>query len=93
MTGTFVSFILGFLLSTSFACVFHLLVGGPAGRILLYVIMSNLGFLAGHFLGRGMGITLMKLGPLYLLPATLGAVAFLIFAKWLWPDFPHPSDE
>ncbi len=92
MSGTIVSFILGFLLSTAFACVFHLLVGGPAGRILLYIIMANVGFLAGHFIGRGLGVSLMKLGPLYLLTATAGSVAFLLFAKWLWPDYSESAE-
>ncbi len=89
MTGTFVSFILGFLLSTIFASLFHLLLGGPAGRILLYVVMSNIGFLVGHFFGQGMEIELMRLGPLYLLTATIGSISFLIFSRWLWPDYPE----
>lgn len=93
MSGTIVSFILGFLLSTSFACVFHLLIGGSANRILLYILVANIGFFAGHFLGQGMGIQLMKLGPIYLFTATWGAVAFLLFAKWLWPSFPTPPES
>lgn len=93
MSGTIVSFILGFLLSTSFACLFHLLVGGAANRILLYIVMANIGFFAGHFFGQGMDVGLMKLGPVYLFTATLGAIGSLIFAKWLWPTFPPPDGE
>lgn len=86
MTGLVVSIVFAFLLATLFGCVFHLLVGGPAGRIILYVALANVGFAVGHFFGQGMDIEAMKLGPLYLLTAAVGAAIFLIGGRWLWPN-------
>lgn len=86
MSGAAAAIILGFLLSTTFAAAFHLLFGGPPGRMLLYIIASCVGFAAGHFIGRGVGIELYTLGALYLLPATLGALIALFISRWLWGD-------
>lgn len=75
--------ILGFLLATAYGAGFHLLMGGPAKRILLYVLAAWIGFAIGHFLGDMLNLELLKLGALHLFSASLGAWIALIASWWL----------
>lgn len=74
--------ILGFLLATAYGAAFHLIMGGPARRIVLYVLTAWVGFVVGHFVGETIGLTFLSLGPLHLLSASIGAWIALI-ASWL----------
>lgn len=74
--------VLGFLLATAYGAGFHLIMGGPSRRILLYVLAAWLGFGLGHFLGDLLNIELLKLGVVHLLTASLGTWIALI-ASWL----------
>lgn len=83
MSGTASTVVLGFLLATAYGAAFHVLLGGPARRIVLYVLAAWLGFALGHFAGNMLGIDLLKLGPLQLLSASVGAWVALIVSWWL----------
>ena len=74
--------VLGFLLSTAYGAGFHLLLGGPARRILLYVLAAWLGFALGHFIGDMLTIEWLLLGGLHLFSASLGAWIALIASWW-----------
>ena len=82
MTPTASGLVLGFLLSTAYGAGFHLILGGPARRITLYVLAAWIGFALGHFLGDLFHITLLKLGALHLFSASLGAWIALIASYW-----------
>ncbi len=82
MTPTASGLVLGFLLSTAYGAGFHLILGGPARRITLYVLAAWIGLAVGHFLGDLFHITLLKLGALYLFSASLGAWIALIASYW-----------
>lgn len=75
--------VLGFLLSTIYGAVFHLIIGGPPRRLLLYVVASWIGFAAGHFLGDLFGIETFKLGAIHLLAASIGSWIALILSWFL----------
>jgi len=83
MNGTASSIVLGFLLSTAYGTLFHVLIGGPARRLILYLIASWLGFAIGHFLGDILLIDWLQLGPLNLLSASVGSWAALFGSWWL----------
>lgn len=83
MSGTASSIVLALLLATAYAAAFHFLIGGPARRLLLYIFVAWLGFTVGHFAGQALGISLLKLGPLYLLSASAGAWLALFSSWWL----------
>ena len=83
MNGTAASLVLGFLLSTAYGSGFHLIMGGPARRILLYVLAAWIGFTLGHFIGDLLNINIFQLGALHLLTASLGAWIALISSWWL----------
>ncbi len=83
MNGTASALVLGFLLSTAYGAGFHFLIGGPARRIILYLVAAWMGFALGHFLGDLLNIELFKLGALHLFSASLGAWIALIASWWL----------
>lgn len=83
MSGAASGLILGFLLATAYGAGFHVILGGPARRILLYVLAAWIGFALGHFLGDLLDIELLKLGALHLFSASLGAWIGLITSWWL----------
>lgn len=83
LTGAASALVLGFLVATAYAAVFHLIIGGPLRRLLLYLVASWAGFAIGQFVGIVLNIDLFKLGTLHLLSASLGAWAALLLARWL----------
>jgi hypothetical protein len=82
MIGAASGIVLGFLLATIYGAAFHLFVGGPPRRIVLYVLASWVGFTIGHFVGDLLGIELLRLGAVHLFSASLGAWIALI-ASWV----------
>jgi uncharacterized membrane protein YeaQ/YmgE (transglycosylase-associated protein family) len=77
------SLILGLLGALLIGALFHLWADGGAGRLLLYLLLSLLGFGAGHALGTAWNWILLPLGPLDLGMAMLGSVVFLCVGHWL----------
>ena len=82
MSQTASALVLGFLLATAYGSGFHLLMGGPARRILLYVLTAWLGFAIGHLLGDILNIEVLKLGALHLFTASFGSWMGLIGSWW-----------
>jgi hypothetical protein len=80
---TLAAFIFGFLISTLFGVVFHLLRGGSAGKFLLYLILGWSGFWTGQWLASKMGWTFGSLGPLHLGMSSLMSLVFLGMGYWL----------
>jgi hypothetical protein len=83
MIGTASGLILGFFLATAYGAGFHLLFGGPARRVILYVISAWLGFALGQVLGDLLNIDILKLGAVHLFSASLGAWIALIASRIL----------
>jgi len=73
MTAAAAGLVLSVLMATIYGAGFHLVFGGPAPRVLLYVMVSWAGFAVGHFAGDLAGITLLKLGAVHLLAASIGS--------------------
>ena len=82
MISTASGIVLGFLLATIYGAAFHLFVGGPPRRIILYVIASWVGFTIGHIIGDLVNLDVLKLGAVHLLSASVAAWIALIFS-WL----------
>ena len=76
-------FIFAFVIATMYGLVFHVIMGGGARRMVLFIVTGWLGFLLGQYIGGYLGATLLKVGVLHLLPATLCAFALLTFAHIL----------
>jgi hypothetical protein len=80
---TLPTLLLAFTLSTLFGAGFHLWQGGSARRLALYLLTGWLGFILGHLIGDALGITMLKVGALNVLSATLGSLLALFTARWL----------
>jgi hypothetical protein len=85
MNITIPALILGAVLATLYGALFHLWRGGRAGRLLLYLILSWVGFWAGHFLGMYFGWSFLKIGALQFGAATVGSALALLAGYWLSP--------
>ncbi len=83
MTVAASGLILGFLLSTAYGAGFHLLLGGPARRIILYLVTAWIGFAVGHVVGDLLDLNWLRLGALQLFSASVGAWVALIISRWL----------
>lgn len=88
MTVVASGMVLAFLLATAYGAGFHLIMGGPARRILLYVIAAWLGFASGHFLGDFLRVDILDLGAVNLFSASIGAWSALLIAWLLARDQP-----
>jgi uncharacterized membrane protein YeaQ/YmgE (transglycosylase-associated protein family) len=80
---SFPTLVLGLILSTLYGALFHLWRGGNAGRVLLYLILSWIGFWIGQLIGNLLHVSFDTLGQLHLLFATLGSLIFLAIGFWL----------
>jgi hypothetical protein len=80
---TFPAFLFGSLIALLFGGIFHLWKGGGFGRVLLYLLLSFLGFWVGHFLLEILGWSFLRAGPLNFGSAIIGMVTFLLVGYWL----------
>jgi uncharacterized membrane protein YeaQ/YmgE (transglycosylase-associated protein family) len=75
------SFVFGFILSTLIGSGFHLVFGGDARRLALFLLSGWLGFAIGHGMGVIFDVDSFKVGSLHLLTALTGAVVALTVAR------------
>ena len=75
--------IFAFVIATMIGLAFHVITGGNARRMVLFIVTSWLGFLLGQYVGAYLDIQLLKIGVVHLLPASAGALALLTFAHIL----------
>jgi hypothetical protein len=83
----------GFILATLYGAGFHLLFGGDARRLALFLLASWLGFTLGHIFGVLFAVEVLSIGPLHTLSATSGALLALFAARFLTVNRPEHSDE
>ena len=83
MGGTASSLVLALLLATAYAALFHFLTGGSLRRLIMYILAAWIGFAVGHLVGQILAVDLLKLGPLYLFSASVGAWLALVGSWWL----------
>ncbi len=83
------SFVFSVIVATLYGAAYHLVSGGDARRLALFLLASWLGFALGHSAGEILGITLLDIGPLHMLPATVGAWLALVTARILTRQAPR----
>lgn len=77
------SIVFSFILATLYGAAFHVVSGGDARRLALFLLASWLGFSLGHSFGEVVGMDFMDIGPLHMLAATVGAWVALTVARLL----------
>lgn len=80
---TIPALVFGFLVASFIGALFHLWRGGGPKRLLLYMILSWVGFIGGQFFGKEMGLDFFAVGPLYMGVAVLGSLVVLGVGYWL----------
>lgn len=73
----------GMLVAGLLGAGFHLWKGGNFGRLVLYLVLSLVGFWAGQIFGALTGFQFWTIGPLYLGAGILGSAIFLGVGYWL----------
>jgi len=63
--------------------LYHLIRGGGFGRLILYILLSVIGFGVGHMAGVWQGWVFYPLGSLNLGMSTLGSLIILVIGDWL----------
>ncbi|MBC8100527.1 MAG: hypothetical protein H7Y11_13875 [Armatimonadetes bacterium] len=71
----------GFIVATLLGASYHLVFGGDARRLALFLLVGWLGFGLGHVLGLLFEIEVLSVGSLRMLPALVGAFTALTVAR------------
>lgn len=75
--------VFGFLLATLYGALFHLIFGGSARQLALYLLASWLGFAVGQAFGAIFEVNVLRIGILNAFTATLGAWLAMFIARFL----------
>lgn len=74
----------GFVIATLLGAGFHLIFGGDARRLAMFLLAGWVGFVLGHMVGDILDFVLFNafnVGALHLLPAAIGAIVALVFTQ------------
>ena len=93
IVGAASGIVLGLLLATAYGAAFHFIFGGPARRIVLYILASWFGFIGGHLAGFWLDISLFQLGAVHLFSASVGAWITLLVGHWLGVVNPRLQEQ
>jgi hypothetical protein len=72
-----------FIVATLMGAFFHVIVGGGARRLAVFLMSGWLGFLLGHLAGVSLGVSALMIGELRMLTAVLGAL-FALFVAYVF---------
>lgn len=72
-----------FILATLYGAAFHLILGGDAKRLAVFLLASWIGFGLGQIVGITFGIDAYLIGALRVVSATLGSFTALVAASFL----------
>jgi hypothetical protein len=80
---TLPSLVLGFVIATLYGAGFHLYRGGGAGRLILYLFLSWVGFWIGNTIASSAGWRFGQVGPINVLTGSMVSLIFLGIGHWL----------
>ena len=75
--------LLGILIATFLALVYHFIIGGSLRRMAQHIIAAIVSFFAGHLLSEFIGQQILRFGTLNLLPSIVATIIGLITATIL----------
>ena len=75
--------LLGILIATFVALVYHFIMGGGIRRMGQHILAAVVSFFAGHLLSEAIGQQVLRFGTLNLVPGILAAIIGLITATIL----------
>ncbi len=77
------SLIFGGLIATLYGAIFHLIRGGGIGRMIVYIILSWVGFWIGQYLAERQNWDLIDIGSLHLGVASISSLLVMIIGHWV----------
>ena len=80
---TFPAVIFSFFVATLFGGLLHLWRGGNLFRLVLYLVLSWVGFFGGHFLAESLSINFIDVGTIHLGLGIVGSLVLLGLGYWL----------
>ena len=83
---TFPAVVFSFFVATSLGSLLHLWRGGSLVHLLIYIVLSVIGFFIGHSLSNLLSIRFITLGTINLGLGIFGSLAFLAIGYWLSPE-------
>ena len=87
------SLLFALLVALGLGALYHLIRGGDWSHLLAYLVMSALGFAAGHFIGAWRGWVFFKIGAFNAGMGMVGSLLFLALTDWLIHLPPRTTDE
>jgi uncharacterized membrane protein len=75
--------ILGLIIASLYGALYHLVRDGGFWRLVLYLVLSWIGFAAGHSLATWLGWMFLPIGEVNVGPATIGSLVILGAGDWL----------
>jgi hypothetical protein len=73
----------GLLCALLIGALFHVVMDGGPGKMLLYLVLSIAGFAVGQWIAASRGWIVFPIGPLDLGMAAMGSLVFLGVGHWL----------
>lgn len=80
---TFPAIVFSFFVASLFGSLMHLWRSGGLFRLMLYLVLSWVGFFGGHLLAEALSIRFLELGTIHLGMGIIGALVFLGLGYWL----------
>lgn len=82
---TFPAIVFSFFMALLLGSLLHLWRGGSLVRLLLYLILSLIGFFGAHYAANLLSIRFIRVGPINLGMGILGSIVLLGLGYWLSP--------
>ena len=79
---TFPALIFALLIASLYGALYHLIRDGGLGRLILFIILSWIGFTLGHFVGLWKEWSLFPIGQINIGISSLGSLILLIMGDW-----------
>jgi len=73
-------FVFAFVVATVIGAGFHLIFGGNARRLALFLLAGWAGFALGQIAGQTFSVTVFVIGDLYIVTSVVGSLSMLIAA-------------
>jgi uncharacterized membrane protein YeaQ/YmgE (transglycosylase-associated protein family) len=89
------TYIFGWILATLLGAVFHLWKDGGFWKLVIYIVLSWIGFFLGHLIAKSAGFNFMNVGSLYLGGGIIGSIIVLFAGHWFSriESFPGQSNK
>ena len=89
------TYIFGWILATLLGAVFHLWKDGGFWKLVIYIILSWIGFFLGHVIAKSTGFNFMNVGSLHLVGGIIGSIIALFAGHWFSriESFPGQSNQ